>query len=247
MKIQTILEHSLSLRRQKQYDQAFKYVAESISPESPYASLIWQHSPIFWSDISTKACVLTRRNLEDHAFIRDIFSVPGFVRSFNRNAQPLPSSTAHLQQILDDEMISIVSESRALHWVIRDGNKQAWGLLSLCDMTLTHQRSEILLGMLPHAPMGLSASAMFMLYEFYFKFMKFNKLISFIYKDNPNSLKSTLHLGFEVEGELLEHNLDPETGKYMDVIQLGLNRSRAFSQSNQRLARRLLSDSRPHP
>ena len=108
MKIETILEHSLSLRRQKQYDQAFKYVTESISPESPYAYLIWQHNPIFWSDISTKACVLTRRNSEDHAFIRDIFSVPGFVRSFNRNAQPLPSSTAHLQQILDDEMISFL-------------------------------------------------------------------------------------------------------------------------------------------
>jgi len=101
--------------------------------------------------------------------------------------------------------------------------------------------------MLPQAPLGLSASAMLMLYEFYFKFMKFNKLISFVYKDNPMSLKSTLHLGFEVEGELLEHNLDPETGKYLDVIQLGLNRSGAFSQANKRLARRLLSPSRSNP
>jgi hypothetical protein len=247
MKIQTILEHSLSLRREKQYDQAFKYVTESISPQSPYASLIWQHSPIFWSDISTKACVLTRRNSEDHAFIRNIFSVPGFVRSFNRNAQPLPNNTSNLQQILDEEMMSTLSESRALHWVIRDGKRQAWGVLSLCDMSLTHQRSEILLGMLPGAPFGLSASAMFMLYEFYFKFMKFNKLISFVYKDNPKSLKSTLHLGFQIEGELLGHNLDPETGKFLDVIQLGLNKDRAFSQTNQRLARRLLSNSSPHP
>jgi hypothetical protein len=114
-------------------------------------------------------------------------------------------------------------------------------------MSLTHQRSEILLGMLPGAPFGLSASAMFMLYEFYFKFMKFNKLISFVYKDNPKSLKSTLHLGFQIEGELLGHNLDPETGKFLDVIQLGLNKDRAFSQTNQRLARRLLSNSSPHP
>jgi hypothetical protein len=48
-------------------------------------------------------------------------------------------------------------------------------------------------------------------------------------------------LGFELQGELLEHNLDPETGHFVDVIQLGLNRSRAFSQANQRLAQRLLN------
>jgi L-amino acid N-acyltransferase YncA len=70
--------------------------------------------------------------------------------------------------------------------------------------------------------------------------MKFNKLVSFVYKDNPNSFKSTLHLGFVVEGELHQHNLDPETGKFIDVTQLGLNKGRAFSQSNQRLAQRLL-------
>jgi RimJ/RimL family protein N-acetyltransferase len=65
--------------------------------------------------------------------------------------------------------------------------------------------------------------------------------VSFIYKDNLISLKSTLHLGFEVEGELLQHNLDPETGQFLDVIQLGLRRDQAFSKRNQRLAQRLLT------
>lgn len=240
MKIQSILEHSLSLRREKKYDEDFKFVTEAIPPQTLYSSLIWQHNPIFWSDISAGACVLTRRSSNDHAFLRELFNVNGFVRSFHRNANLLPDNTAILKEILDEELASTFSESRAIHWVIRDANRKAWGLLSLCDMSLTHKRSEILLGMHPNAPMGLTGSAMLMLYEFYFKFMKFNKLISFIYKDNLNSLKSTLHLGFEVEGELMGHNFDPETGKYLDVIQLGLNRSRAFSTTNQRLARRLL-------
>jgi hypothetical protein len=240
MKIQTILEQSLLLRREKNFQQAFDYVSSEIDPDSPHASVIWQHNPIFWSDISAGSCVLTRRNSGDHAFLREIFSEPGFGRSFHRNTNALPDDTSKLQKILDEEMTSILSETRALHWVIRDTSRKAWGLLSLCEVSLTHKRSEVLMGMLPHAPTGLSASAMLILYEFYFKFMKFNKLISFIYKDNPNSLKSTLHLGFKLEGELLEHNLDPEIGRFVDVIQLGLNRSRAFSQANQRLAQRLL-------
>ena len=242
MKIQSILEHSLSLRRGKKYDEDFKFVTEAIPLQSPYSTLIWQHNPIFWSDISAGACVLTRRSSNDHAFLKELFNLHGFMRSFHRNANPLPDNTTLLKEILDQELASTLSESRALHWIVRDANRQAWGLLSLCDLSLTHKRSEILLGMHPNAPMGLTGSAMLMLYEFYFKFMKFNKLTSFIYKENSNSIKSTLHLGFEVEGNLLAHNFDPETGKYLDVIQLGLNRSRAFSISNQRLARRLLKD-----
>jgi hypothetical protein len=244
MKIESILEHSQALRRAENFKQAFDYVSETVDAHSPYAALIWQHNPIFWSDISAGACVLTRRNAGDHAFIREIFAVPGFGRSFHRNSNPLPDDTRLLQQILNEEMVSTLSESHALHWVIRDTSKKPWGVLSLCDVSLTHQRAEVLLGMMPNAPLGLTASAMLMLYEFYFKFMKFNKLISFVYKENPRSFKSTLHLGFAVEGELLAHNLDPETGKFLDVIQLGLNRSQAFSEANRRLSRRLLGGSR---
>ena len=240
MKIETILEHSLLLRREKKFHQAFEYVSGLIAPDSAYATLRWQHNPIFWSDISAGSCVLTRRNANDHAFVRQLFELPGFRRSFHRNANPLPQDNALLQSKLDEERASILSESGALHWVVRDAQRQPWGLLSLCDVSLTHQRAEILMGMRPNTPLGLTPAAMLMLYEFYFKFMKFNKLVSFVYKDNPNSLKSTLHLGFEMEGQLHQHNLDPQTGQFLDVMQLGLNKGQAFSQSNQKLARRLL-------
>ncbi len=240
MKIETILEHSLQLRREKKFQRAFEYVSGLISPDSAYASVCWQHNPIFWSDISAGSCVLTRRNAEDHAFVRELFELPGFRRSFHRNANQLPKDIALLRSKLDEEMSATLFESGALHWVVRDVHRKPWGLLSLCDISLTHQRAELLMGMRPNAPLGLTASAMLMVYEFYFKFMKFNKLVSFVYKDNPNSLKSTLHLGFEVEGHLHQHNLDPETGQFIDVTQLGLNKGQAFSQANQRLAQRLL-------
>jgi len=240
MKIEIILEHSLLLRREKKFHQAFEYVSGLIAPDSTYATLLWQHSPIFWSDISAGQCILTRRNAGDHAFVRELFDLPGFRRSFHRNANPLPKDNTLLQSKLDEEMTSILFESGALHWVVRDAHRQPWGLLSLCDVSLTHQRAEILMGMRPNAPLGLTASAMLMVFEFYFKFMKFNKLISFVYKDNPNSLKSTLHLGFQLEGELRQHNLDLETGQFLDVTQLGLNKGQVFSQSNQRLAQKLL-------
>jgi RimJ/RimL family protein N-acetyltransferase len=240
MKIEIILEHSLLLRREKKFHQAFEYVSGLISPDSSYAGLRWQHNPIFWSDISAGSCLLTRRNAGDHTFVRELFELPGFRRSFHRNANQLPIENELLQSKLDEEMTSILFESGALHWVVRDAHRQPWGLLSLCDVSLTHQRAEILMGMRPNAPLGLTASAMLMVFEFYFKFMKFNKLISFVYKDNPNSLKSTLHLGFQLEGELRQHNLDLETGQFLDVTQLGLNKGQVFSQSNQRLAQKLL-------
>ena len=94
--------------------------------------------------------------------------------------------------------------------------------------------------MLEIAPIGLSTAAMLMLFQFYFKAIKFNKLQTFVYEDNPHSLKGTLHLGFKEEGRLRKHVLDPRSNKYIDLIQTGLLAEDAFTESNKRLMNRLL-------
>ena len=240
MRIDEVLRHSLALRMNGEFAQAQNFVSNTLSSNQIYAPLIWQHDLNFWSDMQAGNCLLSRRRGRDAEFVRDIFSVNGFHRSFHRNANPLPKEQALLEQILETEMKSLLSESGSIHWVIKDLTNKPWGLLSLCDASLNNRRAEVLVGMHPDAPLGLSVSAMLMLFEFYFKFMKFNKLTCFIYTDNPLSLKSTLHLGFEVEGQLKSHNFDPEEGKFMDVIQLGLSKQAAFSDRNHRLCKKLL-------
>ena len=98
-----------------------------------------------------------------------------------------------------------------------------------------------MLGVLPGAPNGLSTAVMLILFQFYFKAMKFNKLYSFVYDDNIHSLKGTLHLGFKEEGRLRKHVIDPKSGEYVDLVQTGLLAEDAFNPTTKRLMQRLLS------
>ncbi len=82
---------------------------------------------------------------------------------------------------------------------------------------------------------------MLIVFQFFFRAMKFYKLVSMIYTDNDIALKSTVHLGFRIEGLLRGHMLDPASGHYVDMYQLGLLEHEAFSVANQRLMSRMLS------
>lgn len=235
------LEKSLALRRSRHFGIAYKSLRQAVrAGHSDLKSLVWQHNPIFWIDIPAGICTLNRRNAEDAAFLRQFWQEPELVYQFHRHSAPLPKDDAKLQRILDQEMSSIISESHAIHWVIRDAQGRPWGLLSLCDISITHRRAEVLLGILPGAPIGTAAAAMLMLFQFYFNIMKFNKLVSFIYPENTKSIKSTMHLGFKKEGELRGHTLDPKSGKYLDMLQFGLLKDDAFKNDNKRIAQRLL-------
>lgn len=237
-----ILEKCLDFRKQRRFDLAFAQIQEAVKAgHSDLKALAWQHSPIFWSDISAGICMLTRREASDAPFLRGIWEDEEFVYQFHRHAAPLPAADADLARVLDQEMCSILSETHALHWIVRDAQRRPWGLLSLCEVSMVHRRAEVLLGILPGAPTGMAAAAMLMLFVFFFDSMKFNKLISLVYPENTQSLKSTMHLGFRTEGRLRNHATDPRTGGFVDLIQLGLLRGDAFREENKRLMRRLLT------
>ena len=242
MNITAILEESLNLRRERRFRDAFEHIQQALQDgHSELKALLWQHSPIFWKDISAGICTLTRRCGEDANFLREIWKDKDFFYRFHRHSSPLPASDAELQRILNIEMSSILSESHAIHWIVRDSHGRPWGLLSLCEISLVHRRAEVLLGILPGAPAGMAAAAMLILFQFYFNAMKFNKLVSLVYLENTLSIKSTIHLGFKNEGFLKSHAYDPETGRFLDMVQMGLLKEDAFQTRNQRLMNRLLS------
>lgn len=242
MNTATILEKSLLLRQDRNFDLAFEHMQQAVQDGRPeLKALAWQHSPFFWQDVSAGICILTRRRGEDAPFMRQLWQDTAFMYQFHRHIVALPSSDQDLQRILNQEMSSIIAESHAIHWVVRTAHRQPCGLLSLCDISPLHRRAEVLLCVLPTAPEGMAAAVMLMLYQFYFKLMKFNKLVSMIYLDNTKSLKSTMHLGFQKEGHLRQHAWDPKTQIFVDLVQLGLLKEDAFGVSNQRLMQKLLS------
>jgi diamine N-acetyltransferase len=237
----SILEKSLILRRERKFEAAFEHMQGAFQAgHSELKALVWQHSPIFWKHISAGICTLTRRGGEDAEFLREIWKDEDFVYRFHRHSAPLPERDSELRRILNQEMCALVSESHAIHWIVRDNQGQPWGLLSLCDISLVHRRAEVLMGIRPGAPVGLTAAAMLILFQFYFNAMKFNKLVSMVYSENTHSIDSTMHLGFKNEGFLRNHAHDPQTGLFLDMVQFGLLKDDAFQAGNQRLMQRLL-------
>lgn len=239
--IKNIIFKSRELRRAYRFDEAHMLLKSQLSGQSQFSNLIWLHQPVFWQDISAGVCVLTRRNKEDADFIRQLWADRDFVYSFHRNAAAIPGSLEELAQRLDSEYTAIFNESNALHWVIRDRHYTPWGILSLTNISMLHRHAEVLIGVKQNAPFGLAAASGLILFQFYFKAISFNKLIALIYADNQHSLQFVTGMGFKQEGLLRRHLTDSITGKYIDLHQLGMLAEDAFTPTNTRLMKKLLS------
>jgi hypothetical protein len=234
-----ILDRSKKLHREGDHTAAYNLLVENLD-HVQHKNLLFENHPIWWADIKAGICQLTRRSSKDLEFIRYIWNQKNFIYSFHRYANSLPTDNNKLAQILDKEYYALVSESHAIHWIVKDRSGKSWGLLSITSISLIHKRAEVLLGMLDGAPTGLSTAAMLMLFQFYFKAINFNKLMSLIYEDNHHSIKGTLHLGFKQEGLFEKHVIDPRTKQYVNLIQTGLLAKDAFGDNNKRLMKRLL-------
>ena len=203
MSYQTIFQNLIRLRSESKFNEAYILAIENCKSHPKYYQIVFENNPIFWSEIKAGVCVLSRRNPKDIKFLRELWMNKEFMFKFHRQMPKLPELDIDLSQILNSEYLSAISESKALNWIIRDKKLTPWGLITLTDISLINKRSEILVGLLPNAPLGLSSAAMLTVFQFYFRVMKFNKLISYVYDDNPHSLKSALHLGFKMEGKLV--------------------------------------------
>jgi RimJ/RimL family protein N-acetyltransferase len=235
-----LLDEARRLHKKSQHKDAFELLSANLD-SAKYQNLLFENHPIWWSEIKAGICQLSRRSSKDIDFVRQIWGQKDFIYSFHRHANNLPDDNEKLTQLLDKEYLALVNESHSIHWIVKDMHGKAWGLLSITGISLIHKRAEVLLGILDGAPRGLSTAAMLMLFQFYFKAIKFNKLLSFVYEDNPHSLKGTLHLGFKEEGRFKKHVVDPRSNQYVNLIQTGLLAEDAFSKSNNRLMKRLLS------
>ena len=235
-----IIDAAKKLRSLGNFDAAYNLIRDNFGRSRENQHIIWQHQPLFWSDIHAGNVILTRRNSQDASFLENLWCDASFRQRFHRQAPDLPPRQ-QLEHLLDREFLSVLGDSTALHWVVRNSLGLPNGIMSLTEISLQHRRAEVLLGLLPEAPIGTAAAAMLMLFQFFFRVMKFNKLVSLVYADNPHAFKSTLHLGFRMEGTLRRHMRDPQSGEYLDMHQLGLLEIDAFHERNKKLMLRLLS------
>ena len=196
-------------------------------------------SEIWNKKIVVPRLTLERRDSRHACFLINLWRDTDFLNHYNR-LLAYESDLEKLSSQLERERHRPIQESRACHWTIVK-EAQPVGIVSLVDISDLHKRAEFLIGVAPGSPPMIAVTATLMCFQFFFKAIKFEKLFSFVYPDNAQSLKSTLSLGFRKEAILIDHIVDPNTGKRHDLIQTGLLKSEAFSSRNLRLMKRLLS------
>jgi RimJ/RimL family protein N-acetyltransferase len=234
-----IVNSARRLRASGKIKESFDLVLGGSSTGTIPGNLLWQHQTFFWDDIAAGNCMLTRRKGSDAGFIRMLWDDREFVYRFHRLAARLPQQQADLERILNSEYASLITDLNSLHWIVRDQQRKPWGILSLTNISVTHQRAEVLLGVKPGAPFGLATAAMLLLFRFYFEVMKFQKLYTLTFDDNEHSLRGVLHLGFKTEGRFRKHFHDASANTFVDMVQAGLLAEDAFSAGNKRLMQRL--------
>lgn len=234
-----ILEGATRLRRLGKISEAYRYIQNNISLTKDVP--LWVHHPMFWQEIHAGSCVLRKRSQQDASFLYALWQEPNFIEQFNCLASSLPKNPDQLKSILDAEYYSTMDVSKEYHWIVSDSDDNKYGLLSLVDISLQHKKAEVLLGVLPDAPLGLAPTAMYTLFKFFFEILKFNKIYTYVAVSNQHSLKGTLHLGFKAEGLLKSEIFSPITNSYVDLIRTGIDRQEALHSLQSPLARRLLS------
>jgi len=239
-----MLDEAARLRHAGEFDQAREVIrrfqpANSLEQRTAQMAA-WAHEPFWWRTIEGRRCRLGRRSIQDTAFIRRLWADENFMSAFNRFARPLPTADSDLASLLSREHASVITDARSVHWTIETQDGRKVGMLSLVDVSLGNKRAETLIGIKDFPYSGISVEAMLLAVEFGFSMMGLNKIYSLIYAGNESALRSAVHFGFEVEGRLREHVVDPTTKRPVDLVQAGLLRSDLTKPIFKKLSRRLL-------
>lgn len=112
-------------------------------------------------------------------------------------------------------------DSNKIEWVV-ERNGKAIGLAALVGLNLPNRRAEILVGFPENPPFGSATEATLLVLEFAFSIIRLNRVYSYVYSDNTDGARNTLHLGFKHEGALREHVYDPHKNRYLDLNTYGL-------------------------
>lgn len=121
-------------------------------------------------------------------------------------------------------------EIRKISWVVESKGVPV-GLAALVDLDIDNARAEILVGLPEERSFGMGLEATLLIMEFAFATLGLEKLVSYVYGDNPKSQHNTMHLGFHNEGKLMGHIVDPASKKRLDLMINGCSAQDFFENS----------------
>lgn len=174
-------------------------------------------APFWWSVRKGRRVCLRRMDMSHFEFLRRCRSDKLFHHQYN-----LFQSVSENSIRRDLELSALPPlDNKKIEWVI-ERNGKAIGLAALVGLHLPNQRAEILIGLPGYTPFGSATEATLLVLEFAFSVIRLNRVYSYVYSDNRDGARNTLHLGFKQEGVLREHIYDPASKRYLDLNTYGL-------------------------
>lgn len=243
-----LLATARDLRQQRRFAEAFDLLHQSLPKYEDLRPHLWQHQPSFWQSFGGGGLLLRRRAGEDCQFLRDVCSKVDFVSRYAPSGIAIPSDDGALKAILEAEYAASINEVPAIHWIIEDSFGKKLGLASLVDISASHRRAELLLGVTNEAQARTTVRALLLIFYRFFESWKMYKLYGYILQGNDKAIDTALSLGFRCEGTLLEHIAEPKSGTRKSLIVVAATKSDVGTPRHLKLAARLLRTkaSEPH-
>jgi RimJ/RimL family protein N-acetyltransferase len=206
--------------------------------------MAWGINPALWAPVRGRSVSLRRLGLRDASDVHAMLQEPGFVHLYSRG---LPTALPAVEAWLKAAQTPRWPVRRIEFVVVCNSTQQVMGLASLAELSVDDRRAELLVGIRPTAQRkalgsaGIEATSL--LLHFAFERIGLNKLMSYVYEDNPHALKNTLHLGFVREGTLSNHVWDKALNRFVSIhVQALLRDGYECSDLLQKLRVRYLKD-----
>lgn len=176
--------------------------AAGITPSDATRAIYADLALPWWKPLRVGGTWLRLPSPEDEGFLSRLFNDPAFMRRYHRFQR---GDERALGEFID-RASRPPREVRRRDWIVLDRRGNAAGLAAIVDIDGSNQRGELLIGVHePRAGESLALKASVAAIGFAFEHLGLEKLVSYVYGDNPVALANTLHLGFLNEGLLRSH------------------------------------------
>lgn len=154
----------------------------------------------WWKPVTAGSVVLQLPQAEHAAFIESAFGNAGFMQHYHRFQA---AGAEAVRRFIDAGRLSPL-QRRRIDWVVLADGRPA-GFAGLVDLDWLSRRGEILIGFPATRAESAALRASVAVMVFAFRRLRLEKMVSYVYADNPGAQSNTLHLGFRQEGLLRSH------------------------------------------
>lgn len=194
------------------YQDALRLTPEDSPVRQQIKSQVFKVLPVWWQKLEGNNISLVRMGPEHFDFIAQCRNDTTFQHHYNLFQKTSEDAIRHDLKKSQRSPVEI----NKIEWIVKKGSKPV-GLAALVDLNLKNSRAELLVGFPGETSGMVSVEATLLVLEYAFSVIGLHKVYSYVYSDNPVGQRNTLHLGFEQEGLLKEHVMDPGSGQRLSL------------------------------